>query len=66
MKLAPLLFTLALVPVSAAEPVPPVDVVCNKGWCAVRADTLKGLIEHMKKLSDHSEQLRILCGWKDK
>lgn len=59
---AGLALALSIFPVQAAEPVK-VDVVCNKGWCAIRQDTLKALLENAQKLAAHTTELRALCGW---
>ena len=58
-----LALVLIALPVQAAEPVKP-DVYCDKsGWCAIRQDTLKALIVNAQKLSEHTMELRALCGW---
>lgn len=60
-----ILLTLVLVamPVQAATPLPPKDVYCDKGWCAIKQDTLKKLLDGTQKLVDDSRELRALCGW---
>ena len=57
-----LALVLLAMPVQAAEPEKR-DVYCDKGWCAIRQDTLKALLEGTQKLADDTAQLRLLCGW---
>ena len=57
-----LLAALLAVPVQAAEGEKP-DVICQNGWCLVKHDTLKTLIEGLQKLSTHTTELHALCGW---
>ena len=57
-----LALVLLALPAQAAIPVKP-DVVCSNGWCAIRQDTLKALIVNTQKLSEHTMELRVLCGW---
>ena len=63
MRLLLALVLLAL-PAQAAEPLKP-DVMCDaqSGWCAIKKDTLKALLENTQKLAAHTAELRVLCGW---
>ena len=42
------------------------DVNCHKGWCLVREPVLRELLAGTRRLVAHAEELRELCGWKDK
>lgn len=62
-------FLLALVLGSVlANPtqLPPPDVVCDKGWCRIRYDTLKALVEGAQKLQEHNAYIETLCNWRQK
>lgn len=49
---------------NSATPLPAPDVVCSNGWCAIRQDTLKALLEHAQKLHEHNAYIETLCGWR--
>lgn len=54
---------LIALPLEAAEPAKP-DVICDRGWCAIRYDTLKALLEGSQKLQAHNAYIETLCGWR--
>ena len=58
-----LLAALLAVPVQAAEPLQ-VDVTCAQGWCRIRYDTLKALLEGSQQLQAHNAYIETLCGWR--
>ncbi len=50
----------------ADGPAAEADVSCLNGWCIVKQDTLRSLLEGLQKLSAHTTELRRLCGWERK
>lgn len=59
-----LLAVLLCFPAYAAEPLK-ADVMCDgKGWCAIRYDTLKALLEGAQKLQAHNAYIETLCNWR--
>lgn len=47
-------------------PPPPSDLRCADGWCLVRQDTLRVLVEGLQKYEERTQQLEAFCGWRIK
>lgn len=47
-------------------PRPPEDLRCVDGWCLVRQDTLRVLVEGLQKYEERTQQLEAFCGWRTK
>ena len=62
---------LILVPLALAQDTKPdgpvvEDITCHKGWCMIKHDTLKKLLDGMLAYGKHVKELRDMCGWKDR
>lgn len=41
-------------------------ISCEDGWCLVREETMRELVTGVKKMNDHVQELRVMCGWEPK